>query len=130
MKTIETGFGRLTLDDDGIMTARPVEVETPRTAEMVAEIMTGMSELAGSTPRPILYFPGNTSLQPRGWQMLIDRIEASAVAIAIVAADAARRRLGAFPAMVDSLMLPVRIFTEESDGRDWLATFVAPLPED
>lgn len=130
MRTVDTGFSRSTLDADGIVTTGPINDELPRTGEMVAEILAGIKSLVGSTPRPIMWTPGDAHLDPRGWQTLIELVGKVAVAVAIVADDAARVRLGAFPGTADALLLPVRIFGEEDEARDWLLTFATPLAED
>ena len=130
MRTVETGYSRSTLGDDGIVTTGPIDDEAPRTGEMVAEILAGIKSLVGSTPRPVMWFPGDTHLEPRGWQTLTELVASVAVAVAIVADDAARVRLGAFPGITDALLLPVRIFSDEAEARQWLAAFVAPLDVD
>ncbi len=127
MRTLETRFSRFTLDDDGIVTARPTNSGLPRTGEMMDEILKGWAKLVRSDPRPALWIPEDSQLQPRAWHSLVDHVGDLAVAVAILADDAADRSLGAFAVPVDSMLLPVRVFGKESEARQWLMQFATSV---
>jgi hypothetical protein len=129
LRVAQTSATRLVLDDEGIVTTRPLNLDQPRTAEMVTEILDGVVELTGSRLCPVLWIPGDVNMRPGGWQVLVDRVGGIAPAVGIVQEDEAAGRLGAFPSVVDALMLPVRVFTSEADARQWLLQFVASPPD-
>ncbi len=127
MRVEETPFSRLTLCDDGILEAHPIDREAPRTAELLNQTMDALESVAGDRPRPVLWDPtGTVPLQPLGWQVIIDRLSGVIAALGIVLDESERSLMGAFPESMNSLLIPVRIFADEADARSWLLQFVAP----
>jgi hypothetical protein len=120
MEVSKTRFSVLTLDDDGVVVARPTDSDQPRDAAVIGEIVDGLVRLVGNEPRPALWFPGSTRIDPGGWQTLIDSVSRFATAVAIVVTAPDARPLGSFPGIVDSLILPVRVFADEQEARKWL----------
>ena len=96
-----------------------------RTAEDVAESFDRLDQLIGGVRRPGLWDPRDISSFPAGaWRMLIARLEKSFVALAILIDESMEPALGAFPAAIDSLLIPVRIFHDEDEATQWLQQFV------
>lgn len=128
LKVRETRSSRLTLDDDGVLTARPLSDEHLRGDALIGEILDNLAELANGTRRPAMWFPRNVKLAATGWRALIDRIAQAAIAVAVVVADIEHHQLGAIPQIVDSLLLPVRVFDDEVEAKQWLLMFLEPSP--
>lgn len=124
MKVIETQLSRYTLDDDGIATATPRNSQLPRTIELMTQALDDLEVFLEGTMRPILWDPRTVvPLRPGAWRAIIDRLEKLAIALAIIVDDENETRLGSFPLAIDTLLLPVRLFTDESEARRWLAQF-------
>ncbi len=63
-------------------------------------------------------------LPPGGWYAMIDRVEDLVAAVAILVGEDQEHLPGSFPAVFDAVLVPARIFTEESEPRCWLTQFV------
>lgn len=127
MRTVQTPFTRLTLYDDGVATAQSLRTDVPRSAELLSGSRDALAELVGDGARPLLWDPtGTLPLPPSGWQAIIEGMSGLVCALAIVVDDLDDHELGSFPAAIDSLLVPVRLFTNELDAREWLQKFVDP----
>lgn len=126
MQLVQTAFSRLTLCDDGILEAQPLKTKQPRTGELLNETLDAIAGLTKGESHPVLWkATGTLPLRPGGWQAIVGRVERLVTAIAIVVTSEEEPLLGAFPATMDSLLVPVRVFTSEAEARAWLLQFVA-----
>lgn len=124
MKVIDTRFARYTLGDDGVATATPRRPELPRTMDLMTQALDDLEDFLEEQPRPILWDPRTVlPMRPGAWQAIIERLEKIVVSIAILVDDVKDHRLGSFPEAIDSLLLPVRLFTDEDEARSWLLQF-------
>lgn len=113
--------------DDGILEAHPLERDEPRTAALLSQTMEALALVASGGPRPVLWDPaGTVPLPPKGWQAIIDRLQGVMAALGIVLDASEAHLLGAFPDSMNSLLIPCRVFADESDARSWLQQFVDP----
>ena len=125
MRVVETPFSRLTLCDDGILEAHPIQRDAPRDAALLSQTMDAVVEVAGGKARPVLWDPAGTlPLRPDGWQTIVDRVADVISALGIVIDEAEAPLLGAFPDSMNALLIPVRVFADEPEARDWLLQFV------
>ena len=129
MRVVETPFSRLSLCDDGILEAHPIQRDAPRDAALLSDTLDAMETVAGDRPRPVLWDPAGTlPLRPDGWQAIVDRVNGLFEALAIVIDSAEEPLLGAFPQIMDSLLMPVRVFDDETAARQWLLQFADRQP--
>lgn len=125
MRVVETPFSRLSLCDDGILEAHPIQRDAPRDAALLSDTLDAVDALAGGKPRPVLWDPAGTlPLRPDGWQAIVDRVDGIVEALAIVVDLAEEPLLGAFPQIMNSLLIPVRVFDDEATARQWLLQFI------
>ena len=125
MKTVECSITRYTLRDDGIVAAIGTHPEIPRDLTTMTASLDCLAGLIDGTPRPILWDPRAVlRLFPEAWKAIIERIESLAVAVAILADDGTEEMLGPYPGAMNSLLLPVRTFTDEEQAIEWLRKFV------
>ena len=125
MQVAQTAFSRLTLCDDGILEAQPLKTKEPRTGELLDETLDAIAGLTQGRSSPVLWkATGTLPIRPAGWQAIVSRAERLVTAIAIVVTSEEEPLLGAFPATMDSLLIPVHVFTSEVEARAWLLQFV------
>ncbi|MCP4307055.1 MAG: hypothetical protein GY926_08700 [bacterium] len=125
MRVEETPYNRITLFDDGIIEATPLMPHIPRRAGLIGGALDTIARLAGSERRPVLWIPtGILPLPPDAWQTIVARVERIVSALAIVVDPEDEPLLGAFPASIDSLLIPARVFNDRADAREWLLQFV------
>lgn len=115
---------RFTLRNDGIIVGRGHETQAPRTKQEVIANLAAMDELLGGERAPGLWLPGaEPQYEPDALQRLIHGLVDRLSAVALVASDPPPG-LAAFPAAVNALLLPMRIFEHEADAEQWLLEFV------
>lgn len=111
--------------DDGIVLGVGVNPEIPRTAESVSAAFDMLYQLVGGKPRPDLCDPRPAhAFPPEAWRTLISRLPESISAFGIVADERVRQGVGAFPDAMNALLIPVRVFDNETDATEWLVQFV------
>lgn len=127
MRVEDTPFSRVVLCDDGIIEASPVVLDVPRRSTVLGEALDAIARLVGNGRRPVLWNPtGTLPLPPDGWQAIVARVERIISALAIVVDVEDEPLLGAFPATIDSLLIPAHVFHDEVEARQWLLQFVDP----
>lgn len=127
MKTIETATTHFTLTDDGIVVGRAINPDTPRTSQNTLEALTELERFIGGKPLPGLWDPRVVDRFPaEAWRTMISRLDRSVVALAILVDDRTAAAVGAFSAAMDSLLLPVKLFTDEGEALRWLGQFIDP----
>ena len=121
MRTLRSTVAEYTLYDDGVVVARAIHPEIPRTVDTASKSLDVLEELIEGRPRPILWdIRGAARLQPEAWQALIGRLETVATALAVMADEETPPLLGAFPEAIDSLLMPVGRFDDEEAALVWL----------
>jgi hypothetical protein len=127
MRSIETATTHFTVTDGGILVGRAINLETPRTAQNTVDAFDRLDNLLGGRRLPGLWDPRTVDrFPPQAWRAMISRLEGSLLALAILADDETERAMGSFPATIDALMVPVRVFRDESEAMKWLQQFVDP----
>ena len=126
MKTVTTELNELTLRDDGILAARAINGDIPRTTDPVRRMYVEMAELIENQPRPVLWDPrAIRTIRPDGWLAIIDRLQDLFTALAIlVDNEATRAVLGSYPQAFATLLIPARVFEDEDEALGWLVQFV------
>lgn len=124
MKSVATPTTQFTLRDDGIVIAVDLNPELVRTHMNVAATFDALEQLIEGKPRPSLWVPRPVkAYPPEAWSVLIRRLDTSVSALAIVADEGARQAIGIFPAAIGSLLVPTRVFDNETDAVEWLQQF-------
>ena len=126
MRVAESLIARYTLRDDGILVADDLNPELPRTTAAVDETMDVLLELIEGKPRPVLWRLGLDRSYPEGWAALIRRAPEATAALAIVVTEETRSVLGSFPATMDALLFPVRVFDNDTEAFEWLGNYAVP----
>ena len=125
MQTFSTAITKYTIRDDGIVVGRDINPETPRTAVNIAESFDRLSVVAQGRRFPGLW---DARLAPEFpfsvWQVFVDRISEAVGALAILVDNEADPAFGAFPKVIDSMLIPVRLFQDEDEAIAWLGQFV------
>lgn len=119
----------LTREDDGVIVGRERNFDIPRTVDRVAEAVEVTWPLAGCQPCAAIWdMRGSPRAKPESWQLVIRRVPEIFRALAIIVDEDAKRALGAFPMAIDSLLIPVRMFVDVDEARNWIAPFAKPEP--
>lgn len=129
MGTAEAELIILTREDDGLIVGRERNFDVPRTVDRVAEAVDVTWKLAGRRPCVAIWdMRGSPRPRPESWELFIRRIPGIFRALAIIVDEDAKRALGAFPMAIDSLLIPVRMFVDEDEARNWIAPLAKPDP--
>ncbi len=125
MKTLRTAITEYTIRPDGIVVGRDINPETGRTAQRISESFDRLEELTQGRRAPGLWDARLVPQFPLSvWTVFVDRIDEVAVALAILVDESGERAMGAFPEVLSSLLIPVRLFDDEAAAIDWLQQFV------
>lgn len=110
-----TAAARIWIDDESIVHYQAIGV--PSTVESVVEGLTAVRELAGGSPSPILFDArGWGSGDPNSWVQFINMIESVCSAAGVVVDAEALSKMGTFPSLLDSLVIPFRLFHSEDEA--------------
>ena len=119
MEEITTTTARIWLDEEGII--HYVSIGVASTADTVTESMSVLSELSVGRPAPILFDSrGWPSGDPASWVRFINTIEAVCSAAAVVVDAESAPKMGSFPLLLDSLVIPFQIFSNEEEALAFL----------
>jgi hypothetical protein len=125
VRSVSTATTKFTFRDDGIVFGIDINPDTERTAQNVSDAMDMLNQLVEGQARPGLWDPRpGTGFPAEAWTTLIRRLPESISALAILADDRVRQGIGGFPAAIDSLLIPVRVFADEAEATEWLLQFV------
>lgn len=128
MKSMETETTRFTLTDDGILVGRAINPGTVRTAENIADALESLERFLDGQRRPGLWDPRTVRrFSAEAWLAMIGRLGKSLDALAILVDDRISGSIGAFPDAMDSMLMPVRVFQDETEAMDWLRQFLDPV---
>lgn len=110
---------RIWIDAEGIVNY--VSVGTESTAESVAEGLSIVREITGGRRVPILFDGRNWPKgDPASWNRFVTGIEGVCTAAAVVTTPATVQAMGAFPRLLDDLVIPFRLFDAEEPARRFL----------
>lgn len=119
-----TDNARIWLDDEGIL--HEVAIGIGSTAHSVDSNFAIFRELTGGKRVPILFdareWPKG---DPGSWSRFIATLESICIAAAVVANPDAVTAMGAFPKLVDDLLIPFRVFDAEEPALAFLRTHLA-----
>ena len=125
VETFTTAITEYTIRDDGIVIGRDINPATPRTVQSLTESFDRLADaLEGKRPpglwdaRSVPEFPLSV------WQVFVNRVDKVIGVLAILVDDRVEDALGAFPAAMDSMLIPVRLFHREDEATQWLLQFV------
>ena len=125
METFTTAITEYTIRDDGIVVGRDINPDTPRTARSVADSFDRLAEVLQGKRLPGLWDARSVPDFPLSvWQVFVDRIDKVVVALAILVDESGDRSMGKFPEVMDSMLIPVRLFSDEGASIEWLRQFV------
>ena len=114
---------RVLLRPDGILVSREIRTTEAHTTETAESDFETISAIAGSERRPALWdVRGMARPGPGAWAVLIEQVSDFVFMLAILI-DPDENNLGSFPSAINSLLIPVRIFTSEDEAIDWLKPF-------
>ncbi len=119
-----TSAVKITLDE-GIV--RVIGLGKPHTADTVREMCAAVLDLTGGRRLPILFDTRNWGeIAPTSWAEFIQRIEdiCPAAAVLGILGDFDAGYVGSYPMIIDSLVIPFRIFQEESAALEFLGQFL------
>lgn len=116
-----TKTGRIWRDDEGIV--HFVATGVASTADSSAENMGVVKELTAGGKAPMLFDIRRwSSGDPGFWLQFVNTIESVCRAGAAVVDSDVVEKLGAFPASIDSMLMPFRVFSEEEKALAFLRT--------
>ncbi len=124
---IET-IGSLVWMTDGIVVTQAKGV--PSTRGSVTELFDAVREVIDGTPRPLLF---DARKWPRGdpeaWTTAISNFESTCTAIGMLIDPDSPAEVAGFPDVIDRLLIPFRIFTDEGEAVAFLRTHLGAPPE-
>lgn len=106
-------------DDDGII--RIVSTGVKSTAESVEATFVDVRALTAGSREPILFDARKwPAADPKSWVRFISLIEDICSAAAVVIDPAITGELGRFPQLLNTLIIPFQIFTDEAEAMAFL----------
>jgi hypothetical protein len=114
------------LGDDGILRAIMVPGVEENLETAIANVAAGI-EVAGGQKRPLLLDISQVksmNKQARDYYANSDKRDGAELAIALLVKSALGRVIGNFFVGLNKSSLPTRLFTNEKEALDWLATFL------
>lgn len=115
----KTETGRIWVDDEGIV--RFVATGARSTADTSAENLAALRELTGGKQAPILFdVRAWPPAHPSFWHQFIDTVATMCVAGAVIVDGPALDRLGEFPQLIDKLLVPFHVTSDEADALAFL----------
>jgi hypothetical protein len=112
---------RIWQDDEGIIHMVALGVES--SDDTVGESMELVTDLIAGTPAPIFFDARNwPSGDAHSWARFIAQIESVCSAGAVLVDPENPPRLGKYPSLLDALLIPFRVFTDENEAMAFLHT--------
>ena len=119
MEERTTSAARIWIDDEGIV--HYAAIGAASTAESVIEGLTAVRDMTDGHPSPILFDArGWHSGDPNSWVQFIGMIESVCSAAGVVIDAESLPKMGTFPALLDSLVIPFRLFPSEDEALKFL----------
>ena len=113
-----------TLRDDGIIWAESQPGIEP-TEMLLEEAESACRRLRRTTRRAAIWDIRRLERpKPDAWVRFIEGAPNNLLAIAVVGEPEHIKLLGSFPGLIDSLLIPFRLFTDEASALEWLRQFV------
>lgn len=111
--------GLIWLDDEGIV--HMVATGVPSTAQSVEENMRLVHDLTDGKRAPIFFLAEKWQYgDPASWGRLIELIESVCSAAAVLMPEANWPKMGRFPELLDALVMPFRMFSDEAAAMAFL----------
>ena len=105
--------------EDGILFVRSKHVTS--TIETAVESLAVMAQLVGDEPRPVLWDARDwRGTAPLAWLKLISVVRSLATAVAMVLGPDNAGLAGSFPAAINQLLVPFRLFTDPDEALAYL----------
>ena len=125
MTRFTSGITEYTIRDDGIVVGREINLDTPRTAQSNAESFDRLAEVLQGRQPPGLWDARSVPEFPLSvWQVFVNRIDKVVAALAILVDESGERAMGGFPDVMNSMLIPVRLFRDQNAAIEWLRRFV------
>ena len=129
MRTFSSAIHEFTVRDDGLLVANEINLDTPRTSQNVSETLDVLQQALGGSLIPGIWCAiSMPEFPPTVWPVFVNRIGEALIALAILADEQVEKTLGAFPDVINSLLIPVRLFHTEDEAVEWLLQFVDAEP--
>ena len=107
-----TATGRMWIDDEGIV--RFVATGDRSTAETASENLAHMRDLSGAGPAHILFNVRRwPPAHPSFWRQFVGALESICAAGAVIVGNEDADRLGAFPALISTMIVPFLVTSDE-----------------
>jgi hypothetical protein len=114
-----TSAARVWLAEDGILHVSSLGVES--TEDSVRELQAAKLDLVGKARVPMLFHGENWPRgTPRSWGKFVSIIESMSYAVAVVISPMSLKAMGAFPQLLDDLLIPFRVFESEEPALAFL----------
>ena len=124
METAASTVLHFTLRDDGIVWAESQPGVEP-TEELLQEAEAACRSLRREERRPALWdIRLLTKPKPGAWMGFIEGAPNNLTAIAVLGDQVHIDLLGSFPELINSLLLPLQLFTDEASALKWLLEYV------
>lgn len=124
MDTAKSAVMHFSLADDGIVLAES-QPDVQPTAKLLMEAEEACRRVRGDVKRPALWDIRQLAKpKPEAWVGFIQNAPNNLTAIAIVGNADQMNLLGAFPRLMNELLLPIGMFEESDAARRWLARYV------
>ena len=125
METAKSEIIHFTLRPDGIVLAESQPDVEPN-AERLNEAEEACRVVRGNVRRPALWDIRRLARpKPEAWMLFVEGAPKNLNAIAVLGGEEHMQLLGSFPEVINSLLFPLRPFTDESDAIDWLRGFTS-----
>ncbi len=124
MSTVASTVLHFTLRSDGIIFADSQAGVEP-TSALLQEAEEACHQVRGDVRRPALWnIQQLTRPKPEAWLGFIQNAPKNLTAVAVVGDTEQVRLLGAFPSLINDLLLPLRMFDDEAEAVEWLRRYV------
>ena len=123
METAISKILHFTMGDDGIVWAESQPGVEPN-AELIQEAELACRRLRKEKRRPAIWDIRHLAKpRPDAWVRFLEGAPNNLVAVAVVGHPEQVQLLGSFPGLIDSLLLPLRLFTDEASALEWLSEY-------
>jgi hypothetical protein len=115
----------MTLDDSGVVLIVERNSDKRHTAQSTEADVAAFRSLTNGQVLPVIWDVREMKRPlPGAWDPLIHELPDLVAALAMLVDDRSRLIVGAYPAAMNSLLVPARQFEDLKKARDWLGQFV------
>ena len=113
------GIATLVWLDDEVVHVEAKGVASTRESAM--EMFGTVNDLLGGTPKPVLFDARRwPSGDPEMWATIITNLKTTFTAVAMLIDPESPAEMGEYPSIIDRLLVPFRIFTDETEALTFL----------